>query len=56
MSDEVGVVDRVLNQASDMGADLTVMGAHVAQGLPFQRTDTTAAILRSMTTPILLSH
>lgn len=56
MSDEVGMVDHVLNQASDMGADLTVMGAQVPQGLPFQRSDTTAAILRSMTTPVLLSH
>ncbi len=56
MSDEVGMVDHVLNQASDLGADLTVMGAQGPQGLPFQRTDTTAAILRSMTTPVLLSH
>lgn len=56
MSDEVGMVDHVLNQASDMGADLTVMGAHAPQGLTLQRTDATGAILRSMTTPVLLSH
>ncbi len=56
MSDEVGMVDHVLNHASDLGADLTVMGAHAPQGLAFQRVDTMAAILRSMTTPVLLSH
>lgn len=56
LADEVGMLDHVLNRASDMGADLTVMGAHVAGGLPFQRVDTTSAVLRSMTTPVLLSH
>ncbi len=56
LADEVGMLDHVLNQASDMGADLTVMGAHVTGGLPFQRVDTTSAVLRSMTTPVLLSH
>jgi nucleotide-binding universal stress UspA family protein len=56
MTDELGMVDHVLNRASDMGADLTVMGAHAPQGLVLQRTDTTAEIFRSMTTPVLLSH
>lgn len=56
MGDEVGMVDHVLNHASDLGADLTVMGAHAPPGLALQRTDTMAAILRSMTTPVLLSH
>lgn len=57
LDEEVGMLDHVLNQASDMGADLTVMGAHVMTGgLPFQRVDSTAAVLRSMTTPVLLSR
>ncbi len=53
---EVGAADVVLNRASDVGADLIVMGAHVHSGADiFHRRDTTRDILGTMTTPVLLS-
>lgn len=55
VEEDLAATDHVLNLASDLGADLTVMGAHAPQGLPLQRSDTTAAILRTMTTPVFLS-
>lgn len=54
---ELGAVDHVLNRTMDVGADLIVMGAHAGRGLPhLKHEDTTAALLRSMTAPVLLSH
>lgn len=54
---ELGAVDHVLNRTSDLGADLIVMGAHGGGGLPhLKHEETTAAILRSMIAPVLLSH
>ena len=55
--DELGVVDTVLNYAADWNADLTVIGGYQHQGFPFfQRSTTVRDLLRSMTTPVLLSH
>jgi nucleotide-binding universal stress UspA family protein len=55
--DEHGVVDQVLNRASDWSADLVVLGAYEQRGFPFlQRSDTTRDILRTMTAPVLLSR
>ncbi len=51
--DEPGVVHALLNKGYEMQADLTVMG--LARGLPFVRTSGARAILRSMTSPLLLS-
>lgn len=52
---DLAAVDQVLNRASDEGADLTVIGAYGLHGSPFKRTETTRAILETMTTPVLLS-
>jgi nucleotide-binding universal stress UspA family protein len=55
--DEMGVVNAVLNRAAETSADLTVMGGHGDGGLPLlHRSQTTREMLRSMTTPLLLSH
>ncbi len=55
--DELGAVDDVLNRAAEASADLTVMGGYGQMGFPFlQRHSTTRDILRSMTTPMLLSR
>jgi nucleotide-binding universal stress UspA family protein len=55
--DDVGVVDSVLNRAAEWSADLTVIGAYGHHGFPFlQRSKTTRDLLRSMTTPVLLSR
>jgi nucleotide-binding universal stress UspA family protein len=55
--DEMKVVDHVLNRASDWSADLTVIGGYSHRGFPYlQRSSTTHDILRSMTTPVLLSR
>lgn len=49
-------VDAVLNLASDLGADLVVMGARGRPGVPFPRaTDRTRASLATMTAPVLFS-
>lgn len=54
---ELGAVDHVLNRSTDLGADLIVMGAHGGRGLAqAKHEDSTAAILRSLTAPVLLSH
>jgi nucleotide-binding universal stress UspA family protein len=54
---DVSAVDVVLNRASDLAADLTVMGAYgVHPGALPRRHETTRAILETMTTPVLLSH
>jgi nucleotide-binding universal stress UspA family protein len=55
--DELGAVDNVLNRAADSSADLTVLGGYGHFGFPFfQRHSTTRDILRTMTTPVLLSR
>ncbi len=55
--DEIGAVDNVLNRAADSGADLTVLGGYSHYGFPYlQRSSTTRDILRTMTTPVLLSR
>ncbi len=54
---DASAVDLVLNRAADAGADLTVMGAYGQSGFPFlPRSTTTRDILRTMTTPVLLSR
>jgi nucleotide-binding universal stress UspA family protein len=57
LAGELGMADVVLNRASDEGADLTVMGAYGLQGgaLLKRATETTRAILDTMTTPVLLA-
>jgi nucleotide-binding universal stress UspA family protein len=53
---DLAAVDAVLNRASDDGADLTVIGAYgLVGGRLFKASDTTRAILQTMTTPVLLS-
>lgn len=55
--DELRMVDHVLNRAADWTADLTVLGGYVQRGFPYlTRSNTTHEILRSMTTPVLLSR
>jgi nucleotide-binding universal stress UspA family protein len=55
--DDLGVVDYVLNRAADLGADLTVIGGCAPRGFPhLLRSGMTRDLLRSMTTPLLLSH
>jgi nucleotide-binding universal stress UspA family protein len=55
--DEIGAVDNVLNRAAESSADLTVLGGYGHSGFPFlQRSTTTRDILRTMTTPVLLSR
>lgn len=55
---EIGAADLILNRAADHVTDLTVLGGYSHHGLgsPLQRSTTTHDILRSMTTPVLLSH
>lgn len=54
---ELGPVDHVLNRTMDLGADLVVMGAHGGRGLTHAtHEDMTAAMLHSMTAPLLLAH
>jgi nucleotide-binding universal stress UspA family protein len=55
--DEMHVADHVLNRASDWNADLIVLGAHGQRGFPYlPRSSMTHDILRTMTTPVLLSR
>jgi nucleotide-binding universal stress UspA family protein len=55
--DEMHVADHVLNRAADWNADLTVLGAHGQRGFPYlPRSSMTDDILRTMTTPVLLSR
>ncbi len=54
---EVGVMDTLLNLASDKGADLIVMGAFGGYGYPIlNRGAGTRFMLRHMTVPCLFSH
>jgi nucleotide-binding universal stress UspA family protein len=54
---DLPAVDLVLNRASDLGSDLTVMGAYGVQGAPLllRRDTTTRSILATMTTPMFLT-
>jgi nucleotide-binding universal stress UspA family protein len=55
--DEMRVADHLLNRAADWNADLTVLGAHGQRGFPYlPRSSLTHDILRTMTTPVLLSR
>lgn len=55
--DGVGVMDMLLNRASDLGADLLVMGAHGQIGFPYlHRGAGSRHILAHMTLPVLMSH
>ena len=57
LTDDLSVADQVLNRAADFGADLTVMGAHEPGGFPARpHADTTRDLLKTMTTPMLLSR
>ena len=57
MVDDFGVANHLLNRAADWSADLTVVGGYSVGGFPFlTRSNTTRELLRSMTTPVLLSH
>ena len=54
--DDIGIMDMLLNNASDQGADILVMGAHSQHNLPFvSRGAGTRYILRVMVLPILMS-
>jgi len=54
--ENMGLMDVVLNRASDDGADLLVMGGHGNYGFPFlARGGNTRHILRQMTVPVLMS-
>lgn len=56
-AEQIGVVDMLLNRASDDGATLLVMGAHGHYGFPhILRGGVTREMLRHMTVPVLLSH
>jgi nucleotide-binding universal stress UspA family protein len=55
--DGAGVMDMLLNRATDIGADLLVMGAHSHIGFPYlHRGGGTRHILAHMTVPVLMSH
>jgi nucleotide-binding universal stress UspA family protein len=55
--DELGMVNQVLNRAADTQADLTVMGGYAHHGFPLlHRSRSTREILKTMTTPVLLSR
>jgi nucleotide-binding universal stress UspA family protein len=54
--EDIGVMDMLLNRASDLSADLIVMGGHAPSSLPFvSRGAGTQHILRHMTVPVLIS-
>lgn len=54
--EDVGVMDMLLNNACDQGADLLVMGAHSHFGFPFLSGGAgTRHILRTMVLPVLMS-
>jgi nucleotide-binding universal stress UspA family protein len=54
---DIGIMDMLLNKASDLGADLLVMGAQGHVSLPFASRGTgTSYILAHMTVPVLMSH
>lgn len=55
--EDFGMIDHLLNRAADWSADLTVIGGYGVRGFPYlARSNTTRDLLRTMTTPVLLSH
>lgn len=57
VGDHLGIVDMLLNRATDDGATMLVMGAHGHYGFPhILRGGVTRDMLRHMTVPVLLSH
>ncbi len=53
----IGVMDMLLNRATDRSTDLLVMGARAGDMVPFgSRGSGTRYILRHMTVPVLMSH
>jgi len=57
VNEAVGIMDMLLNRASDLGSDLLIMGAHGYIGLPFlSRGAGTRYMLRHMTLPVLMSN
>jgi nucleotide-binding universal stress UspA family protein len=57
VNEAVGIMDMLLNRASDLGSDLLIMGAQGYIGLPFlSRGAGTRYILRHMTLPVLMSN
>jgi len=53
---DFGIMDMLLNRASDRSADLVVMGAHGSIGFPFEsRGAGTRYMLRHMTVPVLMA-
>lgn len=54
---DISVMDAILSRASDLGADLLVMGAHGHYGFPAtRRGGNTRYVLRHMPMPVLMSH
>ncbi|MDE2577498.1 MAG: universal stress protein [Hyphomicrobiales bacterium] len=54
---DIGLMDALLNRASDHGADLMALGAFGGQGYPrFSRGSGSRFMLKHMTAPVLLSH
>lgn len=57
ITEEIGVMDLLLNRAADEGTDLLVMGAHMPGGIiGFKTGGGTRHILAHMTVPVLMSH
>ncbi len=57
LSSDIGLMDALLNEAADCGADLLVLGAFGGQGYPrFSRGSGSRFMLKHMTLPVLLSH
>jgi nucleotide-binding universal stress UspA family protein len=54
---DFGIMDLLLNRASDRSADLLVMGAHGSMGFPYEsRGAGTRYMLQHMTVPVLMSN
>ncbi|MCB1543362.1 MAG: universal stress protein [Rhodoblastus sp.] len=57
LASDIGLMDALLNEAADFGADLLVLGAFGGQGYPrFSRGSGSRFMLKHMTLPVLLSH
>ena len=56
LASDIGLMDALLNEAADFGADLLVLGAFGGQGYPrFSRGSGSRFMLKHMTLPVLLS-
>lgn len=57
LDEEIGVMDFLLDRASDLSVDLLVMGANAPEWRPFASHGTgTRYVLRHMTVPVLMSN